>query len=79
MSFVRLAIQGESHLGIVNTEQITYITQGLYGASIHFASGEYLVCDGDLDEVSAKLFGERLPAPAPIPSEDLLIASPRAD
>lgn len=56
MSFVKLSIQGESHLGIVNTDQITYLTQGIYGASIHFASGEYLVCNGDLDEVAEKLF-----------------------
>lgn len=57
MGYVKLPIQGESHLGIVNTDQITYITQGIYGASIHFSSGEYLVCDGDLDEVAEKLFG----------------------
>lgn len=77
MSFVRLAIQGESHLGIVNTDQITYITQGLYGASIHFASGEYLVCDGDLDEVSAQLFSNVAAPPSPPVAEDLLIANPR--
>lgn len=76
MGYVKLAIQGESHLGIVNTDQITYITQGIYGASIHFSSGEYLVCDGDLDEVAEKLFGT--PQPLKV-TESYLIGHPKPE
>lgn len=57
MTFVRIDTQGESKVAIVNTEQITYLTEGIYGATIHFDSGEYLVCAGDLAEMSQKLFG----------------------
>ena len=74
MSYVKLTIQGESHLGIVNTDQITYITQGIYGASIHFTSGEYLVCDGDLDEVAQKLFGAAQVTPD---ADSYVIGAPR--
>ena len=65
MSFVRLQTQGESPLAIVNTEQIAYMTEGIYGASIHFVSGEYLVCVGDLAEVTEKLFGDVSKSEAP--------------
>jgi len=69
MALVELETQGESHRAVVNTDQIAYISQGIYGTSIHFASGEYIVCVGDLEEVKERLFG----APEP---ESLLISRP---
>lgn len=67
MALVELETQGESHRALVNTDQIAYIAEGIYGTSIHFASGEYIVCMGDLDEVKDRLFGTP-------PPESLLIA-----
>jgi hypothetical protein len=69
MALVELETQGESHRALVNTEQIAYIAEGIYGTSIHFASGEYIVCVGDLEDVRQRLFGAVIP-------ESLLIARP---
>lgn len=69
MAFVELETQGESHRAIVNTDQIAYLSEGIYGTSIHFASGEYIVCVGELEDVRQRLFGEA-------PAESLLIARP---
>lgn len=57
MRFVEIETQGESHTAIVNTAQVAFLAEGVYGTSIHFASGEYLVCIGELREVAERLFG----------------------
>lgn len=71
MALIELETQGESHRAVINTDQIAYIAQGIYGTSVHFASGEYIVCVGDLDDVRQRLFGAGEP-------ESLLIARPAA-
>ena len=57
MPYVRLETQGESHVAIVNTDQVTYLAEGIYGTAVHLTSGDYLVCVGELAEVAEKLFG----------------------
>lgn len=57
MHLIKFETQGESHTAMVNPEQIAFIAEGLYGTSIHFASGEYLICHGDLEDVAARLSG----------------------
>lgn len=58
MRLVKIDTQGESHTAIVNPDQIAYLAEGIYGTSIHFSSGEYIVCQGELNEVAERLFGE---------------------
>jgi hypothetical protein len=70
MALVEIETQGESHRVVINTDQIAYIGEGIYGTSVHFASGEYVVCIGDLEDVKQRLFGSAEP-------ESLLIAKPR--
>lgn len=58
MRLVRFETQGESHSAMINPEQVSFLAEGIYGTSIHFASGEYIVCVGDLAEVAARLQGD---------------------
>jgi len=46
---------------IVNTEQITYIREDSYGVTIHFSSGEHVVCPMELDTLTERLFGAQTP------------------
>lgn len=69
MHLVKFETQGESHTAMVNPDQVAFIAEGLYGTSIHFASGEYVICHGELDDVAQRLFGGGA-------SEDYLIATP---
>jgi len=70
MRLVKLETQGESHLALVNPDQIAYLTQGIYGTTVHFASGEHIVCQGELEDIVGQLFAE--------PGRDTyLIAEPR--
>ncbi|MBS0475611.1 MAG: hypothetical protein JSR28_10780 [Proteobacteria bacterium] len=71
MHLVRLETQGESQAAMINPDQIAYLAEGLYGTSVHFASGEYLICSGELDDVARKLFGARAAADALIASTAL--------
>ena len=68
MHLVKFETQGESHTAMVNPDQVAFIAEGLYGTSIHFASGEYVICHGELDDVAQRLFGNA-------PREDYLIAT----
>lgn len=68
MHLVKFDTQGESQTAMVNPEQVAFIAAGLYGTSIHFASGEYLICHGELDDVAERLSGGA-------PTEDYLIAT----
>ena len=54
---MKLAIvdNDEGHTTIVNTDQITYLRQDVYGTAIHFASGEHIICAQEIDTVVAKL------------------------
>lgn len=56
----------EGHTTVVNTEQITYLRQDVYGTAIHFASGEHIICALDIDTVLGKL-------DAPQSAESILI------
>lgn len=58
MPLVKFETQGESHTAMVNPDQVAFIAEGLYGTSIHFASGEYVICHGELDDVAQRLFGK---------------------
>ena len=69
MHLVKFETQGESHTAMVNPDQVAFIAEGLYGTSIHFSSGEYVICHGELDDVAQRLFGNA-------PREDYLIATP---
>ncbi len=55
MPFIELATQGESSNAIVNTKQIAFITEGVYGPCMHFASGEHIVCVAEMSELKALL------------------------
>lgn len=69
MNLIKFDTQGESHTAMVNPEQVAFLAEGIYGTSIHFASGEYIICQGEIDDVAARLFGAA-------PREDYLIATP---
>lgn len=47
--------QHEGHATVVNTEQITYLRQDVYGTAIHFSSGEHVICPMDIDALVLKL------------------------
>jgi hypothetical protein len=51
----------QGHITVVNSEQVTYLRQDGYGTSIHFTSGEYIVCPKDMDYVIARLRDEAAP------------------
>ncbi|MFM5886500.1 MAG: hypothetical protein ACKOQ3_14430 [Novosphingobium sp.] len=55
MHLVKFETQGESQTAMVNPQQVAYIAEGLYGTSIHFASGEYVICHGELDDIAKRL------------------------
>lgn len=40
---------------IVNPDQITYLRQDIYGTSVHFSSGEHIICSAEMDDVVAQL------------------------
>lgn len=43
------------HTTVVNTDQITYLRQDVYGTAIHFSSGEHIICSGDVEALIGKL------------------------
>ena len=53
MPSIELATQGESRNAIVDTVHIAFVTEGVYGPCMHFASGEYNVCVAEMDETAA--------------------------
>ena len=55
MHLVKIDTQGESPTAMVNPAQVAYIAEGMYGTSIHFASGEYVICHGEIDDIARKL------------------------
>ena len=55
MPFIELATQGESKNAIVNTDHISFVTEGVYGPCMHFISGEHIVCVAEPDELTALL------------------------
>ncbi|MFC0589959.1 hypothetical protein ACFFF7_11085 [Novosphingobium aquiterrae] len=55
MHLVKFETQGESQTALINPQQVAYIAEGLYGTSIHFASGEYVICHGDIDDIAQRL------------------------
>lgn len=69
MHLVKLDTQGESQSALINPDHVAYLAESIYGTAIHFASGEYIVCMGELEEVAARLF-------AATPDEDYLIVRP---
>lgn len=56
MRYVEVETQGESRTAIVNTEHVAYLAESIYGTSIHFVSGEYIICLGDVHEIANRLF-----------------------
>ena len=58
------------HTTVVNTDQITYLREDVYGTAIHFTSGEHIVCPGDIAPLIAKLHNPQSP-------ENLLIQTVR--
>ena len=58
MRYVEVETQGESKTAIVNSDQVAYLAESIYGTAIHFASGEYLICVDTIHEIAAKLFGK---------------------
>ena len=57
MHLVKLDTQGESPFALVNPDHVAYLAQSIYGTAVHFASGEYIVCLGELEDVAGQLFG----------------------
>ena len=49
-----------NQMTIVNTDQVTYLREDLYGTAIHFSSGEHVICPMDIDAMAEKLFGKAL-------------------
>jgi hypothetical protein len=47
----------EGHTTVVNTDQITYLREDVYGTAIHFSSGEHVICTIGIDTLMAKLQG----------------------
>lgn len=47
----------EGHTTVVNTEQITYLREDVYGTAIHFSSGEHVICTIEIESLMAKLQG----------------------
>lgn len=47
----------EGHTTVVNTEQITYLREDVYGTSIHFSSGEHVICPISMESLMLKLQG----------------------
>lgn len=47
----------EGHTTVVNTEQITYLREDVYGTAIHFSSGEHVICTMGIDTLMLKLQG----------------------
>jgi hypothetical protein len=70
MRYVEVETQGESKSAIVNCSNVAYLAESIYGTAIHFTSGEYLVCVGELREIAERLFGES--------SEEMLMLQPKA-
>jgi hypothetical protein len=57
MRYVEVETQGESKSAIVNCSQVAYLAESIYGTAIHFTSGEYLICVGELRAIAERLFG----------------------
>ena len=55
MRYVQVETQGESKTAVINCDRVTYLAESIYGTSIHFDSGEYLVCVGELRDIAAKI------------------------
>lgn len=43
------------HMTVVNADHVTFLRQDAYGTSVHFTSGEYIVCPQDMDFVIKRL------------------------
>jgi len=43
------------HMTVVNSDHITFLRQDAYGTSVHFTSGEYIVCPQNMDVVIGRL------------------------
>ena len=70
MRYVEVETQGESKSAIVNCSQVAYLAESIYGTAIHFTSGEYLICVGELRDIAERLFGAS--------SEEMLLLQPNA-
>ena len=71
MRYAEVETQGESKMAIVNCSQVVYLAESIYGTSIHFTSGEHVICVGDLREIAERLLGES--------SEETLMLQPKAE
>lgn len=75
----RTVDQEEGQTTIVNTNEITYLREDIYGTAIHFTSGDHIICPGELNTVLERLFGESavrigtMPHATPEPMESLLL------
>ena len=43
------------HKTVVNADHVTFLRQDAYGTSVHFTSGEYIVCPQDMEFVIGRL------------------------
>ena len=57
MPFVTVE-RDSNQMTIINTDQVTYLREDVYGTAIHFSSGEHVICPIDIDAMSEKLFGK---------------------
>ena len=60
MHYIEVETQGESKRVIVNCDHVSYLAESIYGATIHFDSGESIVCVGELRDIAERLFGDEL-------------------
>lgn len=54
----RIVDQEEGQVTIVNSNEITYLREDIYGTAIHFTSGDHIICPSDMETVLERLFGE---------------------
>lgn len=54
MTFVTIE-HDANHTVAVNTDLITYLRQDVYGTSVHFTSGEHIICPMEMDALMERL------------------------
>ncbi|MFM5949623.1 MAG: hypothetical protein ACKOPM_10410 [Novosphingobium sp.] len=54
---MKLAVVGvkNDHTTIINTDQITYLREGVYGTATQFTSGEHIICSQGIGPAVEKL------------------------
>lgn len=73
MALISIETTGESKKAYVNSAHVSYLSENMYGTSIHFDSGEYVITTMPIEEVSALIFGEDAARMAANENQSMLI------